>query len=379
MLPDAAPCRHNNWSYTVHNPFGMGTTNITLRGYTFHEHLPHFSLVNMNGRLYDNVLCRMLSPDNFIQAPNNTQSFNRYSYCWNNPLKYTDPSGEIITWNVSRGGLSVGINFTPVGIPLGFGFTTGWSNGFSAGTYGEFGYRVGGTGFGKGATISQDLSYNFKHKNYTTTTTVNSYASFGAINAGASYSRTYDITNKQVYNSWGVSAGVGIGTQRSGLGFNFGYGSGGWSYGVGGYHDPNAVSSFQTTESFDFEIETENNSILTACETCPPELKEASANLATLTVVAVAEPTFFGEIALAAYASYVTLRYGPDAVKGAMTYMQRKGERGQTAKPDGTANPGKWQKQHPTKPDWILQRDPHTKNWYPKKKPNGWIDPHKKK
>lgn len=96
MLPDAAPCRHNNWSYTVHNPFGMGTTNITLRGYTFHEHLPHFSLVNMNGRLYDNVLCRMLSPDNFIQAPNNTQSFNRYSYCWNNPLKYTDPSGEII-------------------------------------------------------------------------------------------------------------------------------------------------------------------------------------------------------------------------------------------------------------------------------------------
>jgi hypothetical protein len=71
------------------------------------------------------------------------------------------------------------------------------------------------------------------------------------------------------------------------------------------------------------------------------------------------------------------MRYGPDAVKGAMTYMQRKGERGQTAKPDGANNPGKWQKQHPTKTDWILQRDPHTKNWYPKKKPKGWIDPHK--
>jgi len=90
--------RHpNTWDYLVHNPFGMGGANdITLRGYTFHEHLPHFSLINMNGRLYDYVLGRMLSPDNYVQSPDNTQSFNRYSYCWNNPLKYTDPSGEII-------------------------------------------------------------------------------------------------------------------------------------------------------------------------------------------------------------------------------------------------------------------------------------------
>jgi hypothetical protein len=36
----------------------------------------------------------MLSPDNFIQAPGFSQSLNRYSYCWNNPLKYTDPSGQ---------------------------------------------------------------------------------------------------------------------------------------------------------------------------------------------------------------------------------------------------------------------------------------------
>ena len=27
--------------------------------------------------------------------PDNSQSFNRYSYCLNNPLKYTDPSGEL--------------------------------------------------------------------------------------------------------------------------------------------------------------------------------------------------------------------------------------------------------------------------------------------
>jgi hypothetical protein len=30
-----------------------------------------------------------------VQYPGYTQSYNRYSYCLNNPLKYTDPSGEI--------------------------------------------------------------------------------------------------------------------------------------------------------------------------------------------------------------------------------------------------------------------------------------------
>ena len=33
-------------------------------------------------------------PDPLIQDPASTQNFNRYSYCLNNPLKYTDESGE---------------------------------------------------------------------------------------------------------------------------------------------------------------------------------------------------------------------------------------------------------------------------------------------
>ncbi|MGC8825338.1 MAG: hypothetical protein ACP5PZ_12235, partial [Bacteroidales bacterium] len=37
-----------------------------------------------------------LSPDNNVQAPTNSQNLNRYSYCLNNPLKYTDPSGKIV-------------------------------------------------------------------------------------------------------------------------------------------------------------------------------------------------------------------------------------------------------------------------------------------
>ncbi len=71
-----------------------GTGKYLLdRGYTTHEHLDMFGLINMNGRLYDPALGRMLSPDPFIQDPTNCQDYNRYSYCLNNPMVYTDPSG----------------------------------------------------------------------------------------------------------------------------------------------------------------------------------------------------------------------------------------------------------------------------------------------
>lgn len=64
------------------------------RGFTGHEHLEDFGLINMNGRMYDPMMSMMLSPDNNIQIPQMSQNFNRYSYCMNNPLKYTDPTGE---------------------------------------------------------------------------------------------------------------------------------------------------------------------------------------------------------------------------------------------------------------------------------------------
>ncbi len=47
----------------------------------------------MNGRVYDPQLGRFLSADPHVQAPYSSQSYNRYAYAMNNPLKYTDPSG----------------------------------------------------------------------------------------------------------------------------------------------------------------------------------------------------------------------------------------------------------------------------------------------
>ena len=64
------------------------------RGYTGHEHLQGVGLVHMNGRLYNPLLHRFLAPDNYIQNPYDTQNYNRYGYVLNNPLLYTDPSGE---------------------------------------------------------------------------------------------------------------------------------------------------------------------------------------------------------------------------------------------------------------------------------------------
>jgi len=49
----------------------------------------------MKGRVYNPAIGRFLSPDPHIQAPDRTQSHNRYSYVMNNPMKYTDPSGFI--------------------------------------------------------------------------------------------------------------------------------------------------------------------------------------------------------------------------------------------------------------------------------------------
>ena len=72
------------------------TYNAGGRGFTGHEHLDMFGLINMNARLYDPLLGRFLAPDPYVQLPEYTQSYNRYSYCLNNPLCYVDENGELI-------------------------------------------------------------------------------------------------------------------------------------------------------------------------------------------------------------------------------------------------------------------------------------------
>ncbi len=78
-----------NWTQ-----FASAEEDLFTRGYTGHEHIVGFGLINMNGRIYDSRLARMLSPDNYVQKPDLTQNLNRYGYCLNNPMLYTDPTGD---------------------------------------------------------------------------------------------------------------------------------------------------------------------------------------------------------------------------------------------------------------------------------------------
>jgi guanyl-specific ribonuclease Sa len=61
----------------------------------------------------------MLSPDPYVQMPDFSQNFNRYSYCLNNPLRYTDPSGEIVWFvpvivGVVAGAINVAANWNNI-------------------------------------------------------------------------------------------------------------------------------------------------------------------------------------------------------------------------------------------------------------------------
>ncbi|MFY2562004.1 RHS repeat-associated core domain-containing protein [Corallococcus terminator] len=62
-------------------------------GFTGQQHDDELGLIDMKGRIYDPAVGRFLSPDPFIQSPEQSQSHNRYSYVWNNPLRLVDPSG----------------------------------------------------------------------------------------------------------------------------------------------------------------------------------------------------------------------------------------------------------------------------------------------
>lgn len=80
----------DEWKYYLNLPDASAWHE---RGFTGHEHLDVFEMINMDGRMYDPMLGRFLTPDPFVQAPDYTQGLNRYIYCLNNPLSLVDPSG----------------------------------------------------------------------------------------------------------------------------------------------------------------------------------------------------------------------------------------------------------------------------------------------
>ncbi|MBO7142120.1 MAG: hypothetical protein J6V76_03315, partial [Bacteroidales bacterium] len=112
-----------------------------------HQHYPSFDIIDMGGRMYDPLVGRFLAPDPFVQDWENSQNFNRYSYCLNNPLKYTDPSGEFFQYIL--GGIFGGIQ----------GFSIGKSAGLSG--WKLFGSTIIGAGIGAiSGGIANSISSN---------------------------------------------------------------------------------------------------------------------------------------------------------------------------------------------------------------------------
>ena len=134
-----------NWTYN-----NVPTSFMFDRGYTGHEHLDIFSLINMNGRVYDPKLGRMLSPDLIVQSPDFTQSYNRYSYCMNNPLMFTDPSGYEQLPDGYEGNFGDGRHGTPfnfnVSLPVNYNGGNIWGGGVGNSGVCNYGRETYGAG-----------------------------------------------------------------------------------------------------------------------------------------------------------------------------------------------------------------------------------------
>jgi len=145
------------------------------RGFTGHEHLPEFDLIQMNARLYDPYTGRFLSPDPYVQLPDFSQSFNRYSYCLNNPLRYVDKDGKIfwlvpVAMGALAGMTSLGIqahlgnvhNFGDALFYFGLGAASGalgtLAGGAVAGLAGGAGFLAGAAGGAAGGFVGGFLS-----------------------------------------------------------------------------------------------------------------------------------------------------------------------------------------------------------------------------
>jgi RHS repeat-associated protein len=62
------------------------------------QRLDQTGLYYYGARYYDAGIGRFISPDTMTPSLVNPQALNRYSYCFNNPLKYNDPTGHWPNW-----------------------------------------------------------------------------------------------------------------------------------------------------------------------------------------------------------------------------------------------------------------------------------------
>jgi len=142
----------SNWQ--VYSQSTQPTMLYGGRGYTGHEQLNQFGLINMNARLYDPLLGRFLAPDPFVGS-GLTNDFNRYIYGRNNPMMYTDPDGKFAWLAFLAGTLIVeGISYLAGVRDTGYKDWTPHINTVIGGGYSGYNGYYGGISFDGGNHFS---------------------------------------------------------------------------------------------------------------------------------------------------------------------------------------------------------------------------------
>jgi RHS repeat-associated protein len=143
------------------------------------EVTPHVKNGNADS-LYDPVIGRFFSPDPFVQAPDFTQNYNRYSYCMNNPVMFSDKDGEfwhiiagaiiggIVNWfaNGAEPSVYAGSSFSAgfcgsvIAMPSSLGVIGGFSSGFAGGFVNGFSSGLG-NGLMQTKSFTKSLGFAF--------------------------------------------------------------------------------------------------------------------------------------------------------------------------------------------------------------------------
>jgi len=97
---------------TTYSPFGATYSSVGTKDdehkYTGQVSDDNTGLYYYNARYYDPQLGTFLTPDTLVQDPYDPQTLNRYAYCRNNPIIYTDPSGHIFGIDDILIGMAIG-------------------------------------------------------------------------------------------------------------------------------------------------------------------------------------------------------------------------------------------------------------------------------
>ncbi len=170
--------------YCEYAPYGSVVKNegsdLVSHKFTGKE-LDSTGLYFYGARYYDPEIGRFITADTIVQAPYDTQSLNRYSYCRNNPLNYVDPTGH--SWfskffkkvgeffeNLVKNPVSFiagfvgGLVFGFVGMTIAKGigvFLGGASESFFGGAImGTVEFGMGGFGSGLASGLAGGMSFN---------------------------------------------------------------------------------------------------------------------------------------------------------------------------------------------------------------------------